>query len=110
MRQAFRLLVLGVLLSPLLACEGWRLERAGVAKCEKGLALLKQAESLWTAGSLPDAERHRLLATLNQAREFLRDGMSSLAEATVKTGKNYEIATYQEALKVVRMKLMELRN
>jgi hypothetical protein len=108
MRPIARVLIL--LICPLAACGGWRAERAAYYKCEKGLSLLKECEDLWTKGDLTPEERQDLFRQLTKARNLLRDGMESFAEANNKTGKQYDVTAYLEAMKVARMKIMELRD
>jgi hypothetical protein len=84
------------------------LERDGMNKCDKGLAIIKKCESQMASSTLSDAEKARLKTDLESATGFLRDGMAMLDEANRKSGNTYSISPYIEAKKVARMKLGEL--
>ena len=100
-----------VLLLPMLvSCEEWRLERAGQSKCEEGLALVRRAVETFERSPLSDADRGEALGDLERGRVLLRDGMAAFAKANEKTGKNYDVMPYLEALKAARLKLAELQD
>lgn len=84
------------------------LERGGMEKCDKGLAIIKKCESQMSSSTLNDAEKARLKSDLESATALLRDGMAMLDEANRKSGNTYAISPYIEAKKVARMKLGEL--
>jgi len=106
-RRAAILVVL--MLTFLCSCEGWKMERAGRRKCEEGLALVQQCVAA-PRGDLSPEERGQLLTRLSQAKTLITEGMASFTAANEKTGKNYDTASYREALIVARKMMMELRD
>ena len=96
-----------VLLPGLASCDAWRLERAGHAKCEKGLALIQRVVTDVGPSGLSAPEK---VALLHEGAALIRDGMASYSEAEVKTGKSYDVTSYIEALKVARIKIVELKD
>lgn len=96
-----------ILLPCLASCEGWRLERAGRAKCEKGLALIQRVVNDVGPSGLSRPEK---VAILCEGAALIRDGMASTTAAQVKTGKSCDVTRYLEAYKVSRMKIAELEN
>ena len=109
LRMRSKTLILA-LLPLLVSCEGWRLERAGHSKCERGTELVLRGVETAGRSPLPDAVRKEALTDLNKGMILLREGMSSFAKASEKTGQNYDVQRYLEALKMARMKVMELRD
>lgn len=74
-----------------------QLERDGMAKCEQGLALI---QSSYNAG-------HK--ANLQRGVELIKEGNSLLEEANRLSGNMYDTKKYNEALKMARNKILELK-
>lgn len=74
-----------------------QLEREGMTKCEQGLALIQGA---YNAGNK---------ANLQKGVELIREGNSLLEEANRLSGHMYDTKKYNEALKMARNKILELK-
>ena len=102
-----QLILLALVLPFSASCEAWRLDSAARAKCRRGLARIRQATNVGDPSARSQAQK---LALLREGVNLIRDGMSSYEAASQKTGRNYDTAPYLEALKVARMKIMELKD
>jgi len=103
--------VLPVLLLPCLAsCEVRRLERLGFSKCDEGLRIVRACPVL-SRPPITTEEGDRALSELRRAKELITEGLALLEKAQEKSGgkRLYDTTPYLEALKVVRMKIMELK-
>jgi hypothetical protein len=86
------------------------LESEGVKACEEGLKIVKASQSqIVDTNSLGDAEKTKLLGELKKASEAIRGGMGLFARSEAVSGHQFDTTQYQEALKVIRPKIAELK-
>lgn len=86
------------------------LESEGQKSCEAGLKVVKANESkIVGTNSLSDAERASLLPELQKASELLRAGMGLFERSRAVSDHQFDVTQYQEALKVIRPKILELK-
>lgn len=85
-------------------------ETEGRNSCEGGLRIIKAAESrIIDTNKLNDDERTKLHDELKQAADQIRQGMGLLARSEAVSGHQFDVTQYQEALKVARPKIAELK-
>lgn len=86
------------------------LEAEGLKSCEAGLKIVKASQGqIVDTNSLGDAERAKLLEELKKASELIRGGMGLFARSEGVSGHQFDTTQYQEALKVIRPKIAELK-
>jgi hypothetical protein len=85
-------------------------EREGQRSCEEGLKIVKATESrIVNTDKLSDAERGQLYAEMKKAQDLIRTGMGLFDRSLGVSGHQFDVTQYQEALKVIRPKLSELK-
>lgn len=86
------------------------LEGEGHKSCEEGLKIIKGTESrMQDTNKLNDQERAQLYGELKKASDLIGSGMGLFSRASDVSGHQYDVTPYQEARKVARMKLPELK-
>lgn len=86
------------------------LEGEGLKSCEAGLKILKSTESrIVDTNKLNDQERTQLYDELKKASDMIRSGMGLFARSEAVSGHQFDVTPYQEALKVARPKIAELK-
>lgn len=91
-----------------LFCTG--LERDGLANCDQGLALIKSTAGMMTGNKeLSDDDKAKLKTDLSKGKSLISAGFELMSRVERVSGRKFDNAPYQEALKVARMKLPELQ-
>lgn len=86
------------------------LEKEGLKSCEEGLKIVKSTESrIVDTDKLSEAERGRLYTEMKKASDLIRSGMGLFARSEGVSGRQFDVTHYTEALKVIRLKLPELK-
>jgi hypothetical protein len=86
------------------------LEREGQKMCEEGLKIIKSTESqIVDTNKLDDRERAKLYEQLKKASDLIGNGMGLFSRSEAVSGHQFDVTPYQEARKVARMKLPELK-
>jgi len=85
------------------------LESEGVKSCDAGLKIVKASESQIVSNTLSDDDKAKLLAELKKASELLRNGMGLFERSRIVSDRTFDTTQYQEALKVIRPKIAELK-
>jgi hypothetical protein len=86
------------------------LESEGQKSCEAGLKIIKSTESrIVDTNKLNDDERAKLYKELKEAADMIRSGMGLFARSEAVSGHQFDTTPYQEALKVARPKIAELK-
>ncbi|MBI3856904.1 MAG: hypothetical protein HY293_14550, partial [Planctomycetes bacterium] len=86
------------------------LEAEGQKSCEAGLKIIKSTESrIVDTNKLSDAERGQLYTELKKASDLIRAGMGLFTRSEAVSGHQFDVTPYQEALKVARPKIAELK-
>jgi hypothetical protein len=78
--------------------------------CEEGLKIIKATESrMQDTNKLNDQERAQLYGELKKASDLIGSGMGLFSRSEAVSGHQFDVTPYQEARKVARMKLPELK-
>ena len=86
------------------------LESEGQKSCEEGLRMVKASQGqIVDTNSLSDEGKAKLLTDLKKASELIRGGMGLFARSEGVSGHQFDTTPYQEALKVIRPKIAELK-
>ena len=86
------------------------LEKEGMKSCEEGLKIVKSTQSrIVDTDKLSEAERGTLYGEMKKANDLIRSGMGLFARSEGVSGHQFDVTQYQEALKVIRPKLAELK-
>jgi hypothetical protein len=86
------------------------LEGEGQKSCDEGLRIIKSTESrIIDTNKLSDDERSKLYTELKKAADMIRNGMGLFARSEAVSGHQFDTTPYQEALKVARPKIAELK-
>ncbi len=86
------------------------LESEGMKSCEAGLKIVKASQAqIVDTNSLSDDDKSKLLTELKKASELIRGGMGLFARSEGVSGHQFDTTQYQEALKVIRPKIAELK-
>ncbi len=86
------------------------LEAEGLKSCEAGLKMVKASQSqIVDTNALGDDDKSKLLVELKKASELIRGGMGLFARSEGVSGHQFDTTQYQEALKVIRPKIAELK-
>lgn len=86
------------------------LEGEALRSCEAGLKIIKATESrIMDTNKLNDQERAQLYEELKKASDLIGSGMGLFSRSEAVSGRTFDITPYQEARKVARMKLPELK-
>jgi hypothetical protein len=86
------------------------LEGEGLKSCEAGLKIIKATESrIVDTNKLNDQERTQLYQELKKASDLIGSGMGLFSRSEAVSGHQFDVTPYQEARKVARMKLPELK-
>ena len=85
------------------------LESEGLKSCEAGLKIVKGSQSQIVSNDLSDDAKGALLTELKKASELIRSGMGLFARSEGVSGHQFDTTQYQEALKVIRPKIAELK-
>lgn len=86
------------------------LEKEGLKSCEEGLKIVKSTESrIVDTDKLNEAERGQLYTEMKKASDLIRSGMGLFARSEGVSGRQFDVTQYTEALKVIRLKLPELK-
>ena len=86
------------------------LEGEGLKSCEAGLKIVKASQNqIVDTNALGDDDKSKLLVELKKASELIRGGMGLFARSEGVSGHQFDTTQYQEALKVIRPKIAELK-
>ncbi len=85
------------------------LEAEGMKSCEAGLKIVKASQNQIVSNELGDDDKTKLLGELKKASELIRGGMGMFARSEGVSGHQFDTTQYQEALKVIRPKIAELK-
>lgn len=86
------------------------LEGEALKSCEAGLKIIKSTESrIVDTNKLNDQERAQLYEELKKASDLIGSGMGLFSRSEAVSGRTFDVTPYQEARKVARMKLPELK-
>ncbi|HLY09857.1 MAG TPA: hypothetical protein VKW04_11180 [Planctomycetota bacterium] len=86
------------------------LEVEGTKSCEDGLKIVKASQAqIVDTNALSDDDKSKLLVELKKASELIRGGMGLFARSEGVSGHQFDTTQYQEALKVIRPKIAELK-
>jgi hypothetical protein len=86
------------------------LEAEGLKSCESGLKIVKASQNqIVDTNALGDDDKSKLLVELKKASELIRGGMGLFARSEGVSGHQFDTTQYQEALKVIRPKIAELK-
>ncbi len=86
------------------------LEGEGHKSCEEGLKIVKGSQSaIVDTNALSDADKDKLVTELRKAKELLVGGMNLFDRSREVSGHTFDTTQYQEALKVIRPKIAELK-
>lgn len=86
------------------------LEREGQKSCDEGLKIIKNTESrMMDTNKLNEQERTQLYTELKKASDLIGSGMGLFSRSEAVSGRQFDVTPYQEARKVARMKLPELK-
>lgn len=86
------------------------LEGEGQKSCEEGLRIIKACESqIVDTNKLNDDERSKLYVELKKASDMIRSGMGLFARSEAVSGHQFDTTPFQEALKIARPKIAELK-
>jgi hypothetical protein len=86
------------------------LESEGVKSCDAGLKIIKSTESrIIDTNKLSDQERAQLYEELKKGSDLIASGMGLFSRSEAVSGHQFDVTPYQEARKVARMKLPELK-
>ena len=86
------------------------LEKEGQAACDKGLKLIQDCQALMTQKeTLADAERSKLYADLESGKKSIETGMQLFDRSYQVSEHTFDTNKYGQALKMARMKLLELK-
>ncbi len=89
-------------------CTG--LEKEGQRYCDDGLAVIKATQGrISDTSKLNDAERKSLHDELKKGVDLIRNGMSLFDRSYEVSGNRFETSQYQEAMKVARPIMLELK-
>lgn len=86
------------------------LESEGLKSCEDGLKIVKASQGqIVDTNSLSDDDKTKLVGDLRKAQDLIRSGMGLFARSEGVSGHQFDTTQYQEALKVIRPKIAELK-
>lgn len=86
------------------------LEKEGQAACDKGLKLIQDCQALMTQKeTLADAERAKLYGDLESGKKHIETGMGLFDRSYQVSEHTFDTNKYGQALKMARMKLLELK-
>jgi hypothetical protein len=86
------------------------LESEGQKSCEAGLKIVKASQSqIVDTNALSDDDKAKLVTELRKAQDFLRGGMGMFERSRGVSDHQFDVTQYQEALKVIRPKIAELK-
>jgi hypothetical protein len=86
------------------------LEKEATTACEKGLKLIKDCEALMTQREvLDDASRGKLAGDLDSGKKLIETGMGLYDRSYQVSEHTFDTNKYGQALKMARMKLLELK-
>ncbi|HVE42335.1 MAG TPA: hypothetical protein VNM14_20795 [Planctomycetota bacterium] len=86
------------------------LESEGLKACDAGLKIIKSTESrIVDTNKLNDQERAQLYQELKKGSDLIASGMGLFSRSEAVSGHQFDVTPYQEARKVARMKLPELK-
>jgi hypothetical protein len=86
------------------------LEGEGLKNCDAGLKIIKSTESrIVDTNKLNDQERAQLYEELKKGSDLIAAGMGLFSRSEAVSGHQFDVTPYQEARKVARMKLPELK-
>lgn len=84
------------------------MEKEALTSCEKGHKIVLDCESLMSK-SLEDAEKQKLITELESGKKLMDSGMALFARSNEVSGNTFDTNKYGQALKMVRGKLLELK-
>jgi hypothetical protein len=86
------------------------LEKEAQAACDKGLKLIQDCQALMTQKEAPtDAERAKLAGDLESGKKLIETGMGLYDRSYQVSEHTFDTNKYGQALKMARMKLLELK-
>jgi hypothetical protein len=86
------------------------LESEGQKNCEAGLKIVKGSQAqIVDTNSLSDDDKAKLVTELRKAQDLLRGGMGMFERSRGVSDHQFDVTQYQEALKVIRPKIAELK-
>ena len=87
------------------------LEKEGQLSCDEGLKIIKSTEAQITTNTskLSDDEKAKLLEDLRKGVKLIQEGFGLFDRSYEVSERRFETTQYQEALKVARPKILELK-
>jgi hypothetical protein len=85
------------------------LEKAGLASCDQGLALIKSTAGMLTGKELSDDDKAKLKQDLSKGKSLISSGFELMSRVERVSGRKFDNSQYQEALLIARKKLPELQ-
>ena len=86
------------------------IEKEAQAACDKGLKLIQDCQTLMTQKeALADAERGKLAGDLESGKKLIETGMGLFDRSYQVSEHTFDTTKYGQALKMARMKLLELK-
>jgi hypothetical protein len=86
------------------------LEKEGQSSCEEGLKIIMSTkEQISDVSKLSDEEKTKLLETLRRGQKLIQEGMGQFDKSYEVSDRRFETTPYQEALKIARLKIPELK-
>ena len=85
------------------------LEKEATAACEKGHKIILDTEGLMTGKALEDADKKKLITELENGKKLIETGMNLFDRSYQVSENKFDTNKYGQALKMVRGKLLELK-
>ena len=86
------------------------LEKEGQLSCEEGLKIIMSTkDQISDVSKLSDEEKAKLLESLRKGQKLIQEGMGQFDRSYEVSERRFETKEYQEALKVARLKIPELK-
>ena len=86
------------------------LEKEGQLACDEGLKVIKSTEAqISDVSKLSDEEKAKLLESLRRGQKLIQEGMGQFDRSYEVSDRRFETTPYQEALKIARLKIPELK-
>jgi len=86
------------------------LETEGQKNCDAGLKIIKASQAqIVDSNALSDDDKAKLVTELRKAQDLLRGGMGLFERSRGVSDHQFDVTQYQEALKVIRPKIAELK-
>jgi hypothetical protein len=85
------------------------LEKEAVAACEKGHKIILETQSLMDGRALGESDKAKLIAELESGKKLIETGMNLFDRSYQVSDNRFDTNKYGQALKMVRGKLLELK-